>query len=1146
MMKKDDSFFSWRSWSMVLIAVLMALSASLGIVQVMSAGIYNADQETTYKEYWVPHSEFTGGFKRWVDPDTGQETSKAISGCPDTNPNGGRNYLEPWPKTDIDGVPCLKTLTIAIPDDFSQALRAEIYLDLWRNQNRLAIYKINNGPERRTNVGASWSRTPYVFEIPLSELRQGDNTLTFRTASGGYHINDIAIRIYFDDAHPLRTAGGATIQAPQGRLTQVSAGGQSFDPGVGGTLNINDDQVTLRAQLDSPASFVEFHGYYEGYDEDNDGVFRDWHNRGRNNWHPGGVNEQATGGTIDHLGTVATPGTGAYSITWDARYVPSQSGVRFKARIVQAVTESDGSKTYVVNEAAGGASESFTLKRNRAVMPFMIDNFRNSVLCHRDGPGDTCRYPESRDYDLSLPVNPGQFNRSYFIGSYWKKPRFAINQGATTGVFASGQDEWELGVKQVAPTAYIQGTNVISYVYTSGFGQFIESPGPMVVMAQTTNKADNKPPTAALIAPTSLQDAPVDTDITVRLSEMEGQLGRGVDRSSIVMWVNGQTVTPEIAGFSNQYQVTYNPPQPLSYDTDIQVQIEGQDLAGNALPATSYTFRTEIPDTDLNATSDDFNACVLDENVWTWIDPQVGQPGESSYRMTGRQLEISVPAGVSHDVWNDGIQAPHVMQAVNNDPTFELQVRFTSSLDARYQLQGILIQQDADNLLRINFQHNGSSASLLAAKIVNGAPTKFWERTLSPADGQDPMLMRLRRNGSSWEVAYSFDGFDWITGANFTFSHTLTVNQIGVFAGNAGDNPAFTSVVDYFFDMASPISPQDVNVLTFDDLQLSLVSEPVSPPGFGQVTGGPATPTPGNPSCGSPLMLTATPVPGWAFDRWKIFLASGGDIESADNPLVRDFVAGESVQANFIAATYDLDVNVVSNGQGDGAMVAIDPLKPVYYYSDTVTLTVQSELGWTFDGWSGDLPGATDPLSPTLNLVMDSNKVVTATVTQEQYMLTTTITGTGNGIVAVQPQQDFYVYGDEVTLTAIPAMDGSNFGGWSGDLPVDADPLALSLKLFMDGDKSIQATFQLGFTLNTAVEGQGSILVDPEKDEYDPDEEVTLTAEPAEGWAFWEWNGSLVGNKNPETLVMDGNKNVTAVFVEQPSGHAVYLPIVKK
>jgi len=1148
MMKKNSSFFSWHSWSMVLIASLMALSAMLGIVQVVSAGIYNADQETTYKEYWVPHSEFTGGFRRWVDPATGQETSKAVAGCKDTKASGGSDYLEPWPKSDVDGVSCKKTLILAIPDDFSQALRAEIYLDLWRNQNRLAIYKINDGPERRTTVGAKWSRTPYVVEIPLNELRQGDNTLTFTTASGGYHINDIAIRIYFDDAHPLRDAGGVSIQAPQGRLTQVSAGGQSFDPAVGGVLNVDDNQVTLTAQIDSPASFVEFHGYYEGYDEDNDGIFRDWHNRGRNNWHPGGTAEQATGGTIDHIGTAAISGTGAYSVTWDAKHIPSQSGVRFKTRIVQAVTETDGSQNYVVSDAAGGPSQPFTLKRNRAVMAFMIDDFTDNVLCHRDkveNGVDVCRYPETREYDLTLPVDPGQFNRSYFVGSYWEKPQFAINDGSASGVFASGQDKWTLGVKQISPAAYIQGTNVISYVYTSGFGQFIEYPGPMVVMAQTSNQADNKPPTAALTTPASTQNVPVDTNIVVALSEMDGQLGSGVDRESIVMRVDGQTVTPQISGFSNQYQVTYAPPQPLPYDADVQVEIEADDLAGNALSTASYAFHTQLQDVPLNAVSDDFNVCALDENVWTWNDPQAGQAGESSYRMTGSKLEIDVPGGVSHDIWADGIQAPHLMQDVNNDPSFEIQVGFTSSLTARYQLQGILIQQDANNFLRLNFQYDGSSASLLAAKMINGAPTKIWERTLSPADGQGPMRMRVRRNNDSWEVAYSFDGFDWITGANFDFTHAMTVAQIGVFAGNAGDNPAFTASVDYFFDMASPIAPQDVNILTFDDLQLSLASEPISPPGFGQVSGGPASPTPGNPSCGSPLMLMAEPVPGWSFDHWVINTPSG-NIESFDNPLVRAFVAGESVQANFITASYDLDVRVVSNGQGEGAKVDIDPVKPVYYYSDTVTLTAQIELGWIFDGWSGDLPAASDPLSPTLNLVMDSDKVITGTVTQEQYMLTTTITGTGNGIVAVQPPQDFYVYGDPVTLTAIPAMNGSNFGGWSGDLPADADPLALKLELFMDGDKSIQATFQLGFTLNTQVEGQGSILVDPQKDEYDPGETVALTAEPAEGWAFLEWRGSLLGDKNPESLLMDGNKSVTAVFVEQPSGHNVYLPIVKR
>lgn len=48
-----------------------------------TAGIFNADTDVTYKEYWMPHSEFTGGFV---------EGSNCVNAS-----GGGEFYLEPWP-----------------------------------------------------------------------------------------------------------------------------------------------------------------------------------------------------------------------------------------------------------------------------------------------------------------------------------------------------------------------------------------------------------------------------------------------------------------------------------------------------------------------------------------------------------------------------------------------------------------------------------------------------------------------------------------------------------------------------------------------------------------------------------------------------------------------------------------------------------------------------------------------------------------------------------------------------------------------------------------------------------------------------------------------------------------------------------------
>jgi hypothetical protein len=43
---------------------------------------------------------------------------------------------------------------------------------------------------------------------------------------------------------------------------------------------------------------------------------------------------------------------------------------------------------------------------------------------------------------------------------------------------------------------------------------------------------------------------------------------------------------------------------------------------------------------------------------------------------------------------------------------------------------------------------------------------------------------------------------------------------------------------------------------------------------------------------------------------------------------------------------------------------------------------------------------------------------------------------------------------------------------------------------------------------------------------------VELTAVPEPSWVFDAWSDDLTGSSNPETIVMDGNKTVTATFVE--------------
>jgi predicted glutamine amidotransferase len=144
----------------------------------------------------------------------------------------------------------------------------------------------------------------------------------------------------------------------------------------------------------------------------------------------------------------------------------------------------------------------------------------------------------------------------------------------------------------------------------------------------------------------------------------------------------------------------------------------------------------------------------------------------------------------------------------------------------------------------------------------------------------------------------------------------------------------------------------------------------------------------------------------------------------------------------------------------------------------------------------------------------------------DRYKLTVNVIG--NGSVTVNPGESTYAAGTEVTLTAI-ADPGFVFAGWSGDLIDHINPITIT----MDSDKVVNATFiQPQYYLTINIIGSGSVTKDPDKVSYNYGESVTLTASPGIGWAFQYWTGDLTGNENPATIIMDGDKTITARFVQ--------------
>ncbi len=209
---------------------------------------------------------------------------------------------------------------------------------------------------------------------------------------------------------------------------------------------------------------------------------------------------------------------------------------------------------------------------------------------------------------------------------------------------------------------------------------------------------------------------------------------------------------------------------------------------------------------DFNIISDDFNASALDTSLWTIVNPR----NDAAFAMAGApdaMLSIAIPAGISHDIRTGGNYAPRVMQSANNTD-FEIDAKFQSQLTSQYQMQGIIVEQDNNNYLRLEIYRDAATTRALAVSFKDGVPTVRYDSAIPSGNS---LYLRVNRTGDQWTQYYSYDGANWTSAANF--NHPLIVASVGPYAGNyatpESSSPAFTGLIDYFFNTLSPIVPED-------------------------------------------------------------------------------------------------------------------------------------------------------------------------------------------------------------------------------------------------------------------------------------------------------------------------------------------------
>jgi hypothetical protein len=239
----------------------------------------------------------------------------------------------------------------------------------------------------------------------------------------------------------------------------------------------------------------------------------------------------------------------------------------------------------------------------------------------------------------------------------------------------------------------------------------------------------------------------------------------------------------------------------LTCGTQYHYKITSVDGSSNSSSTADSTFTTTAC-TVGGPVSDDFSGSTLNP-MWTFYAGCCG-----FQKMNGTDLLLVVPSVTNHNIW-DKNQGVGLMQNISN-VDFDVVAKFDSAVKQVVQEEGIVVQQDVQNFIYVAVYRDGGGPRLLVVVTTGGTPSAQYNQPIS--SGGAPFWLRVKRVGNVWTPSWSTDGTTYTVGT--TFSHTLAVSSIGPVAGNNVDfnnNPApsFTAAVDYFFNMASPISPTD-------------------------------------------------------------------------------------------------------------------------------------------------------------------------------------------------------------------------------------------------------------------------------------------------------------------------------------------------
>jgi hypothetical protein len=467
-------------------------------------------------------------------------------------------------------------------DDLSGAVRAEAVVCFWLGH--VSTYgkavRFNSNawiplPDMDESNGIPAGHQGYNYlqeenltlDVPLGQLSEGTNYFQGTNSGqkngidGGYGFDwgqwgwyAMVIRVYYDPATKPHATGVISSPARNGNLSE--------DPTV--TANITSGSPTQ----------VDFLAYYDGYDTDGDGLYKEYH-------HDYNFDKYQTSLEIhNHVGSATSA---PWAATWNTSWVPDQDAgtVKVMARI------KDNNGTWYVTPEVTGLS---LMRTGRSVK--LYKPFDTPERCWAKGDVG------EQKIHMTIPAGDNLSNASaarYYIRT-WNGANAAQEPGEgdwrNVNGWADdrfGQDHaYSYDVRNIPSWVPVSGTNEI-YLYTDTYLHHaieILWPGPALSVEYTGAYAGPTPAVATLAAPANNA---IDQLLTLTLkwnpaaaaSTYDLQVSTDPGFGTTVVNRTGVTDTTASVG-------------PLSSNSTYYWRVRGVNGAGNSAYSTVWHFATNV------------------------------------------------------------------------------------------------------------------------------------------------------------------------------------------------------------------------------------------------------------------------------------------------------------------------------------------------------------------------------------------------------------------------------------------------------------------------------------------------------------------------------------------------------------------------